>query len=104
MAAGIAGVRDLLEQNWSSIAVLHTVTWVFVGVFAAAVAVAIMSSLCAEDTPRVLCLLLIMTYGLGSAYADWVIGIVAGNIEGVPPKTVLGAVYFAAKHLNLVYF
>ncbi|KZP25693.1 hypothetical protein FIBSPDRAFT_379571 [Athelia psychrophila] len=172
---GIIGIKDLAEQYWSSSATLHTVTWVFVGVFSGAVAVVI---LCVThktlppsketkdvnqnrisvatttdsdmkqtgegsmikgpdagnpghggavaglikgwkflesglDGPsvfnvffkiffRVLGLSLILAYVLGTAYADWMVGIAADNIVGVPHESVLGGVYFAAKHVIMV--
>lgn len=53
---------------------------------------------------RILGISLIAAYVLGSAYADWMIGVAAGNLEGVPHERVLGGLYFAAKHLTMLIF
>lgn len=53
---------------------------------------------------RVLGVSLIVAYVLGTAYADWMIGVAAANIPGVPHERVLGGVYFAAKHLSMLIF
>ena len=47
---------------------------------------------------------LIIAYVLGTAYADWMIGIAANNVVGVPHERVLGGVYFVAKHLSMLLF
>ena len=55
-------------------------------------------------TLLVLGISLIVAYVLGTAYADWMIGIAAGNVVGVPHERVLGGIYFAAKHLSMLLF
>ncbi|KAF7975541.1 hypothetical protein HWV62_9377 [Athelia sp. TMB] len=55
-------------------------------------------------TVLVLGISLIIAYVLGTAYADWMIGIAAGNVVGVPHERVLGGIYFAAKHLSMLLF
>ncbi|KZP25695.1 hypothetical protein FIBSPDRAFT_887938 [Athelia psychrophila] len=199
--AGIVGIKELAEQYWPSSATLHTVTWIFVGVFSGAVAIIILvvtiitlkpsketkdvnqnrisvatttdsdmkqtgrGSMIKDDPAtakeldpdqtqpqeaespdalpdagnpgrgaavaglteewkvleggldgdgvfkhffkiffRVLGVSVIVAYVLGTAYADWMIGIAAGNIVGVPHDRVLGGVYFAAKHLSMLIF
>ncbi|KAF7980275.1 hypothetical protein HWV62_39033 [Athelia sp. TMB] len=200
VGAGIAGIYKLARQYWSgcdeSSDILHTVTWVFVGVFSAMVAIAIIAVAITTLLPRkakaeapphvkrdssysahseeekrasaadpqtasapqtaaeqgtaaiadkkgnpgrlvaVLGLAggwdslegkagldgpgffnrlfritslafgisLIIAYVLGTAYADWMIGIAANNVVSVPRERVLGGVYFAAKHLSMLLF
>lgn len=53
---------------------------------------------------RVLGVSLVVAYVLGTGYADWIIGVVAGNLGGVPHERILGGLYFAAKHLSFLLF
>ena len=104
---GIAGIRDLAEKYWPSIHSLHTLTWVFVGVFSFLVVVGIIITILNGfgGIPVFLGLTLLSAYLLGTAYADWVIGIVARNLVGVPDDEVtkvVAGLYFAAKHLDML--
>ena len=61
------------------------------------------------DLPATLGLMLLLAYLVGAAYADWMIGIVTGNIVGVPDDAahdnnkIVAGVYFAAKHLDMLF-
>ena len=195
VGAGIAGIYQLAREYWDESHTLHSVTWVFVGVFSAMVAATILVVTGSTPSPRIakaeppqakfnsssytlseeeklvsaadpnapsapqtaveqeveaivedegnpgrlvavlglaggweameglvglndpgffrhffkITLLVfgisfIVAYLLGTAYADLMIGIAAGNLVGVPHERVLGGIYFAAKHLSMLLF
>ncbi|KAF7973496.1 hypothetical protein HWV62_3412 [Athelia sp. TMB] len=107
VGVGIAGIKDLAEKYWHSTHSLHTLTWVFVGVFSFLVVIGIIITILDgfRGIPVLLGLTLLLAYLLGTAYADWVIGIVARNVVGVPDDEVtkvVSGLYFAAKHLDML--
>ncbi|KAF7973495.1 hypothetical protein HWV62_14994 [Athelia sp. TMB] len=112
VSIGIAGVTKLAQQSWNSSRNIHTLTWVFFGVLSALVAISAILTIIKFndfDLPATLGLMLLLAYLAGAAYSDWMIGIITGNMVGVPDdalhennKMIAGA-YFAAKHLDMLF-
>lgn len=47
--------------------------------------------------------ILFLAYVIFTAYSDWMIGVIAKNVTGVPYQRVLGIIYFVANHFDLLF-
>lgn len=101
--SGIIGIKDLAEKYWYLHA-LHIVTWVFVGAFSATVPI-LLIAVCSRvlKFAGFIVAILFMAYVIFTAYSDWMIGVVARNITGVPYQRVLAIIYFVASHFDLLF-